>query len=150
MNAKPDPPFIGHTPMVPFSVSKQPLRAIWHMAGFLGPQVSVFEIRDAAGAGSDLLIRDAGLGAAVADVLGGAAVVLMRGHGSVAVGDSIAQAVHRAVFAELNAQAQILAGQLGEYAVLTPEECFAAAESNYGQIRRAWEIWRTEAIASRA
>ncbi|OJX64535.1 MAG: hypothetical protein BGO95_08695 [Micrococcales bacterium 73-13] len=130
--------------MVPFSISRRPLQAVWHMAGFLGPRVPVFEIRDVAGEGSDLLIRSEGLGAALAEALGESAVVLMRGHGSVAVGDSIPQAVHRAVFAELNARAQATAVGLGEFTSLTAAEGAAAAESNYGQIRRAWELWRAE------
>lgn len=135
----------SHSPsVVPFSISSQPLRAVWHMAGFLGPRVPVFEIRDVAGEGSDLLISNQELGAALATVLADSTVALMRGHGSVAVGDSIAQAVHRAVFAELNARAQAAAAALGDYTVLTPAEGAAAAESNYGQIRRAWEIWRAE------
>lgn len=132
--------------MVPFSISARPLQAVWHMAGFLGERVPVFEIRDTAGSSSDLLIRSSPLGAGLAAVLGDGAVALMRGHGSVAVGDSIPQAVWRAVFAELNARAQATAVGLGEFTPLTAEEGKAAAESNYGQIRRAWEIWRAEAL----
>ena len=42
------------------------LRPICHMSGFLGRGAPVFEIRGCAGHGSDLLIRNAGLGAALA------------------------------------------------------------------------------------
>jgi HCOMODA/2-hydroxy-3-carboxy-muconic semialdehyde decarboxylase len=114
------------------------------MAGFLGERSPVFEIRDTAGEGSDLLIRSRELGAALAAALGESAVALMRGHGSVTVGDGIPQAVHRAVFAELNARAQATAMGLGGFTPLTAAEAAAAAESNNGQIRRAWEIWRSE------
>jgi HCOMODA/2-hydroxy-3-carboxy-muconic semialdehyde decarboxylase len=61
------------------------------------------------------------------------------------VGDSIPQAVARAVYADLNARAQVTAGQLGGYTALTAEEGAAAAESNNGQLTRAWEIWRANA-----
>lgn len=132
--------------VVPFSISARPLQAVWHMAGFLGPRVPVFDIRDSAGAASDLLIRNADLGARLADALGDSAVVLMRGHGSVTVGDSIPEAVFRAVYAELNARVQASAIGLGEdYTALTEAEALAAAESNYGQMSRAWQIWRSEA-----
>ena len=131
--------------MVPFSISRTPLQAVWHMAGFLGEAVPVFEIRDSVGSSSDLLIRSGSLGADLAATLGGAAVALMRGHGFVAVGDSIPQAVARAVYADLNARAQVTAGQLGGYTALTAEEGAAAAESNNGQLTRAWEIWRANA-----
>lgn len=50
----------SHSPaVVPFSVvSGTKLRPICHMCGFLGAATPVFEIRDVAGPGSDLLIRD--------------------------------------------------------------------------------------------
>lgn len=146
--ARPEVQAIVHShaaSMVPFSISGTPLRAVWHMAGFLGEGAPVFEIRNVAGAASDLLIRNGALGASLAEALGDAAVVLMRGHGFVAVGDSIEQAVARAVYADLNARAQAAAAQLGDYEPLTADEAVAAAESNNGQLKRAWEIWRAAA-----
>lgn len=150
--ARPDVRSVVHShsaSMVPFSISKRPLEAVWHMAGFLGPRVPVFDIRATAGESTDLLIRTPELGAALANALGGSAVALMRGHGSVTVGDSISQSVHRAVFAELNARALAAAVQLGDHEPLTHGEAEAAARSNDGQIRRAWEVWRAHARASR-
>ena len=135
--------------VVPFSISSRPLQAVSHMAGFLGARVPVFDIRDTAGPASDLLIRDASLGTQVADTLGEEAVVLMRGHGSVTVGDSISEAVFRAVYTELNARVQATAIGLGDYTALTPEEAVAAAAANHGQMGRAWEIWRSEARSRR-
>ena len=53
--------------IVPLSVVKdRPLRALFHMAGFIGEGAPVFEIRDAAGPGSDLLISNPELGRALA------------------------------------------------------------------------------------
>jgi HCOMODA/2-hydroxy-3-carboxy-muconic semialdehyde decarboxylase len=131
--------------VVPFSISRQPLRAVWHMSAFVGEEVPVFEIRDLEGAASDLLIRSPQLGAGLAATLGGSAVALMRGHGSVAVGGSVSEAVFRAVFTELNARVQAASIGLGaEYTALTAGEVQAATESNRGQIPRAWEIWRSE------
>lgn len=127
--------------LLPFGLAGVPLRPVWHMAGFLGERTPVFEIRDAAGTGSDLLIGDAGLGRSLAAVLGEGPMALMRGHGSVAVGGSLPQAVYRAVFAELNARVQASAAQLGEIEFLTAEEARSAAATNDGQIRRAWEVW---------
>lgn len=150
--ARPDVQSVVHShsaSLVPFSISSRPLEAVWHMAGFLGTGVPVFEIRDAAGPASDLLIRSADLGASLAESLGGSAVALMRGHGSVAVGGSIAEAVFRAVYAELNGRAQAAAIALGaDYTTLTEGEGATATSSIRGQIRRAWEIWRAEAAGS--
>jgi len=47
-----------------------------------------------------MMITDNKLGDALAKSLGDGTVVLMRGHGSVAVGDSILQVVHRAIYTE--------------------------------------------------
>lgn len=146
--ARPDVMAVVHShsaAVLPFSVVDRPLRAISHMAGFLGVGAPVFEIRDSAGEASDLLIRNRDLGSSLADSLGAAAVVLMRGHGSVAVGASVQQAVHRAVFTELNARTQAEALKLGSCTYLTAEEASAAAASNDGQVLRAWELWRLQA-----
>jgi ribulose-5-phosphate 4-epimerase/fuculose-1-phosphate aldolase len=133
----------SHSPaVVPFSVvSGTALRPVCHMCGFLGAATPVFEIRDVAGSGSDLLIRDARLGAALAQSLGQGAAVLMRGHGSTVVGSSLRQAVFRAVYTELGARLQAEALRLGPVTYLTEEEAEAASRSNDGQIDRAWSLW---------
>ena len=145
--ARPDVRAVVHShsaALIPFGISDVPLQAVWHMSGFLGEGSPVFEIRDTVGDGSDLLIRDRELGAALAATLGEAAFALMRGHGSVSVGDSVPQAVHRAVFAELNARIQATAAGLGRFTPLTASEGVAAMKSNNGQISRAWEVWLSE------
>ena len=131
--------------VVPFSIADRPLRAVSHMAGFLGEGTPVFEIRDAAGNGSDLLIGRKELGTALAASLDDRWVVLMRGHGSIAVGHSLPMAVHRAVFTEMNARVQAEAIRLGDCTYLTAQEADAALASNDGQIMRAWEFWRMQA-----
>jgi HCOMODA/2-hydroxy-3-carboxy-muconic semialdehyde decarboxylase len=134
----------SHSPaVVPFGVaSGVPLRAIWHMSAFIGEGAPVFEIRSAAGNGSDLLIRDGALGAALASSLGSHCVVLMRGHGATVVGASVREAVFRAVYTEINAKLQLEALRFGSITYLTPEESVAAARSVGGQINRAWDLWR--------
>ncbi len=78
----------SHSPsIIPFGVTNVPLRPIYHMSSFLGAGVPIFEIREAGGPATDMLIRNPALGAALARSLGKSAVVLMRGHGNVVVGD---------------------------------------------------------------
>ena len=128
--------------VVPFSVvASVPLQAIWHMSGFLGECVPIFEVRDVAGESSDLLIRSRELGAALADSLGNEAVALMRGHGATVVGNSIKQAVFQAVYTQVNAELQLQAAALGPVRYLSPGECQATASSVGSQIDRAWELW---------
>jgi HCOMODA/2-hydroxy-3-carboxy-muconic semialdehyde decarboxylase len=136
----------SHSPaVIPFGVSTTTLRPVSHMSGFLGEGAPVFEIRDAAGPASDMLIRDRALGAALARSLGAAAVALMRGHGSVAVGASIRQAVFRAVYTEMNARIAAEALRLGPVTYLTAEEAANVAAVNDRQIGRAWDLWALDA-----
>ncbi len=134
----------SHSPcVVPFGVvSGAPLRPICHMSGFLHPQAPIFEIRDAAGPASDMLIRDRKLGAALARSLGRHAVVLMRGHGSTVVGSSLRQAVFRAVYTEVNARLQLDAQRLGEVTFLNAEEAAQASAMNDAVLDRPWDLWR--------
>ena len=75
----------SHSPaVIPFADTGVKLQPMNHLTGFLGSGVPVFEIRDVAGPASDMLIRNAALGHALAAVLGPHDVALMRGHGSVA------------------------------------------------------------------
>src|SRR5215470_14565165 len=90
--ARPDVVAIVHShshAVIPFGVvASHKLRAIFHMSGFIGTETPIFEIRDCVGDGSDLLVRNGGLGAALAKSLGPKAVVLMRGHGVTVTGPS--------------------------------------------------------------
>src|SRR6516225_5404566 len=79
----------SHSPtVIPFSVTTVKLRPICHMSAFLMHDVPNFEIRDCDGM-TDLLIRNAKHGAALAHVLGSNNVALMRGHGNVCVGRDV-------------------------------------------------------------
>ncbi len=121
-----------------------PLRAIAHTCGFLADGVPVFEMRDVAGDGTDLLIRTDVLGQALAEKMGDSAVVLMRGHGSTVVGSSMEHAVYRAVYSEVNAQIQIAAASLRDPVFLTAEEAAAAEATADLQVERAWDYWASQ------
>ena len=141
----------NHSPAVlPFAIARGArLQPVCHMSGFLGSGTPLFEIRDHAGEGSDLLIRNRPLGAALAQTLGAARVVLMRGHGCTVVAESVRVAVYRAVYTELNARLQLQATMLGEVQALTPGEAEATQATNEGQVERPWNLWRERARASR-
>ena len=142
--ARPDVMSVVHShsqSVIPFGATGQRLRPIFHMSGFLGSGSALFEIRDTAG-NTDMLIRDMGLGKALAQSLGQHNCVLMRGHGSTTVGSSIEVAVYRAIYAEINAKLQIQAVALGPINFLTEEEAALAAATTEGQVVRAWDLWR--------
>src|SRR5262249_48202496 len=106
--------------------------------------VPVFEIRRGFGA-TDLLVRDAARGAALAKTLGTKPVALMRGHGAVVVAPSVPVVVGRCVYLDLNAQIQQRTMALGgKITYLTPEEGRQWVADDY---RRAWELWRRDVAA---
>ena len=138
----------NHSPsVIPFGVTTAPLRPLYHMSAFLWPGVPVFEIRNAGGPATDMLIRDAALGRALAGSLGAGPVVLMRGHGAVVVGSNIPETVFRSVYTEVNARLQAQAmGLGGPVTFLDPEEAKRAQASIAGTIGRPWELWKKKAL----
>jgi ribulose-5-phosphate 4-epimerase/fuculose-1-phosphate aldolase len=137
----------SHSPAVlPFTVVRRArLQPVCHMSGFLAAGAPLFEIRDTVGRASDLLVRDDRIGRALAERLGTANIVLMRGHGSTTVAPSLKLAVYRAVYAEINARMQLQALQLGEPEYLAREEAEAAMASTEGQVERPWALWKAAA-----
>jgi ribulose-5-phosphate 4-epimerase/fuculose-1-phosphate aldolase len=137
----------SHSPaVIPFADTGVTLRPMNHIAGFLGAGAPVFEIRDTGGPATDMLIRNASLGHALAATLGSASVALMRGHGSVAAAQSIRHVVFRAVYTEVNARMQADALRLGTPNFLNPEEAAAAAKTNDGLVERPWALWKQRAM----
>ena len=137
----------NHSPsVIPFGVTGQPLRPLYHMSAFLVGGAPVFDIRLARGGMTDMLVRDAPLGQALARALGAAPVALMRGHGAVVVGSSLPAAVFRSVYTEMNARLQAQAMALGgPVTYLDPEEARRAEASVGGTVGRPWELWKRKA-----
>jgi len=139
----------NHSPsVVPFSVTAVAMRPLFHMAAFVGEGVPNFEIRDAE-KGTDLLVKTPYLGQALAKTLGKSPAALMRGHGSVTVGESLPRAVGRSIYLEMSArmqlQAMMIAGTGGKITYLDEQEVRASVPGqDYG---RAWPMWRAHALA---
>jgi HCOMODA/2-hydroxy-3-carboxy-muconic semialdehyde decarboxylase len=146
--ARPDVMAVVHNhshSVIPLGVTKtEPLRSVYHMGGFLGVTTPIFEIREARGEATDLLVSDRELGQALVRSLGQNAVVLMRGHGCTVVGSTLRQAVFRAVYTEINAKLQIQAMQIGPVTYLTEAEAVAAAAMNDANLDRAWNLWTAQ------
>lgn len=134
----------SHSPsVIPFTASSVRLRPIYHMSGFLSGGAPVFDIRREFGC-TDMLVRNRAQGSALARELGGEAVVLMRGHGFVAVAESIPTAVYRAMYTEQTAAIQQKAIALGgDVVYLDPEEARLTDEMNRGQWERPWLLWKS-------
>jgi HCOMODA/2-hydroxy-3-carboxy-muconic semialdehyde decarboxylase len=136
----------NHSPsVIPFSVTGVKMRALFHMASFVGDGLPVFEIRDVQ-KGTDLLVRNARLGKALAKTLAVKPAALMRGHGSVTVGENLQRAVGRSVYLEMSAKMQLQAMLLSnKITFLDAAEVKASAPVQ--DYKRAWPLWREKALA---
>ncbi len=133
-----------HTPsLIPFGVTRKPLRPMYHQSAFLAAGVPVFDIRDAAG-DTNMLVETRPIGSALAQALADKPAVLMRGHGAVVVADTIQNVVGRSIYLDLNARIQLQAIALGgPITEISAEEARKyAASDNYA---RAWELWKKKA-----
>ena len=143
--ARPDVKAMVHchtASLIPFGATDVPLRPMFGLAGFIAEGIPVFEIRKTAGM-TDLLIRDAARGRALAQTLGSKPAALMRGHGAVVTGASLPLVVGRCIYLDMNARVQAQAMALSKNVTyLTPEEGKISVADDY---RRAWELWRRQA-----
>jgi ribulose-5-phosphate 4-epimerase/fuculose-1-phosphate aldolase len=138
----------NHSPtVVPFSVTGVRMKALFHMAAFVGDGLPIFEIRKAQ-KGTDLLVKTPYLGQALAKTLGGKPAALMRGHGAVVVGENLPRAVGRSVYLEMSARMQLeamtLAGRKGKIVFMDKAEVAASVPPQ--EYNRAWPVWRAWAL----
>jgi ribulose-5-phosphate 4-epimerase/fuculose-1-phosphate aldolase len=136
----------SHAPaVVPFAASSVRLRPMYHVSGFLRDDgAAVFEMRQRFGM-TDMLVRSRQQGAELAQALGRDTIVLMRGHGFCAVGDSIPWVVYCAYYTQLNAVLQQQAIALGgSVKYLTDEEARLSGETQRGVAGRPWELWKAK------
>jgi ribulose-5-phosphate 4-epimerase/fuculose-1-phosphate aldolase len=135
----------NHSPsLIPFCNSDTRLRPTVGNAAFLGEGAPVFDIRTVDDEG-DLNVCTVPQASAMARALGQHAIVLLRGHGAVVVGQSVRQCVRHAVIAETNARQQIEATILGPVRFLTASEIAYARRQKPKDADRAWQHWKRRA-----
>lgn len=163
--------------VLPYVTAGVPLKPIFHMAGFLGIDVPVFDIEGvyAEGEQQDMLIRNARLGTALAEMFDantGEAeespaapdhtVVLMRRHGYTTHGTDIETAVYRSIYTKINAEALTKAITLRtafdrmkglweptfDLEPLTEEMCKGCLKMNEGTQDKPWALWVKEVEAT--
>jgi len=150
--ARPDVKAVIHThspALIPFGVTSVPLRPIYTMGAFIGEGVPIFDIRSVTSETTDLLIRNAALGRALAQSLGNRGAALMRGHGAVVVGPSLQDAVGRSVYLQINAALQlqaIMLGTLGGPVQYLDADEARKLETIPNRYLRAWEMWKRKAM----
>jgi ribulose-5-phosphate 4-epimerase/fuculose-1-phosphate aldolase len=148
--------------VVPYSITGIPLRACYHMAGFLKSGAPIWDIDTAYKPSDikDMLVRNIHLGESLAakfadDAPGDVpkhAVVLMRGHGLTIVADNIEECVLKAVYTQKNALIQTTAlttigasgGPAQQIKYLNEEEATASTGMTKWSIQRPWKLWVRE------
>ncbi len=134
----------SHSPaVIPFANTQVKLQPMYHVSQFLASGVPVFDIKQAAGGPTNMLVGNGKLGKSLADMLGQNAVVLMRGHGNVVVAPTLPLLVFRAVYTDANARMQSQAIALGGPITFLDADESAQAAKVIDQIHtRAWDLWK--------
>ena len=129
--------------LIPFSVSKVPVRPIFHFAAGIGREVPVWDISDDFGDATNLLVVNNDQGRSLASRLGSRPACLMRGHGSVVATTNIKATVLVAISLMQNAAMLSEALKMGEIKYLADGELDALADVllQPGTLARAWEYW---------
>jgi len=139
--ARPDVKSIVHThapTVVLMGGVNETLLPVYHMGGFIGTGLPVFDIRKTFGM-TNMLINDATKGKALAQTLGDKPAAFMRGHGGIAVGNSIMHSVGRSVYLKVNAEMYLQAGGR-KIETLAPEEAHLAEIAN-SDFPKDWDMW---------
>ena len=134
--------------VIPFSVTDTPLRPLMHVTGVIGEHVPVWDIEEKFGSTS-LLVTNMQQGRDLADKMGSAAVILMRGHGCAIAATNLRAAVLTAIYTQVNAKLQLQAMSLGDVKYLSAEEISLTPETLVGALamERAWEYFERRAIS---
>jgi HCOMODA/2-hydroxy-3-carboxy-muconic semialdehyde decarboxylase len=150
LKVRPDVNSVAHShaeEAILFGATGIELHAFAHVHAFLW-DVRNFEIRGLpANPKGNLLVNSTALGAALAKTLGDGRVALMRGHGMVAVGGTIREAVHRSIYTIQNARLQRDAMLLGKPITFLDRDEMELNTLNFGRgnYARSWAIWVKEA-----
>jgi ribulose-5-phosphate 4-epimerase/fuculose-1-phosphate aldolase len=149
--ARPDVNAVIHNhahEIIPFAVTKTPLRPLMHTTGVIGAHVPVWDIAEQFG-DTNLLVVNMEQGRDLARALGDARVVLMRGHGCTVTGKSVREVTLAAIYTQVNAKLQLQAMPLGEVTYLSPGEIERTPEALVGPLamERAWDHYATRAGA---
>ncbi len=138
----------GHPKQVlPFTVSDVRLRPVYFGANECGGEIPVWDIRDTFG-DTNILLLSADHGREAAQAIGENRVLLLRGHGMIAVGRSAMQLVRVAKALLTNAEMFMDALRLGPVKEMTPGE-LAARDKTVGNDDTAPSTlrgWEYEAI----
>jgi ribulose-5-phosphate 4-epimerase/fuculose-1-phosphate aldolase len=143
--ARPDVQAVVHShahELIPFGVTRTPIRPLIHVAGAIGATVPVWDIAERFG-DTSLLVTNNDVARDLAATLGQSTVALMRGHGCVVTGSSVRNTVLTAIYLSVNASLDLQSRALGEVQYLSAGEVqkTVAALLSEAPAARAWEYF---------
>ena len=132
--------------LIPFGITGTPIKPVFHVAGGMGPEVPVWDIRSEFG-DTDLLVTTAAIGDSLARTLGPHRVCLMRGHGAVVAAHDLKATVFVSIYLMVNAALIREARELGAVTYLSEGEIRLTEQMNFRarSQNRAWEYWARRA-----
>ena len=147
--ARPDVMAVCHNharSLIPFGITGTAIRPVLHVAGSIGPEVPIWDVRDEFG-DTDLLVTTAAMGDSLARALGPHRVCLMRGHGAVVAAHDLKATVFVSIYLMVNAALVKEARELGEVTYLSEGEVRLTEQMNFRarSQNRAWEYWARRA-----
>jgi ribulose-5-phosphate 4-epimerase/fuculose-1-phosphate aldolase len=148
--ARPDVSAICHmhsAAIVPFAISGVEIVPVFHLGAVIGPKTPFWDARAEFG-DTDLRVATKAQGASLARTLGDNWSIVLRRHGAVVAGRSLAEMVFRSIHLQQNADMQYRAHVLGKVSPLTPAEAKLAGEFNLQPhpVKRAWDYWRNQLV----
>jgi len=139
--------------VIPFSVTGTPVRPLWVLAGALGQNVPIWDIRDHFPDDPEIMVTNDDAGISLARALGrNGSAALMRGHGAVIATGSLKLTVIASIALMVNARMQLEAsiltlGSGRPVTYLSEAEATKLTETVQMPrgLHRAWEHWALRA-----
>src|SRR5215204_2929450 len=144
--ARPDVKAVLHASpedILPFTITRTPLRPVIASVGDMGLHVPVWDIGD----NTNLQITTLEQGRDLARCLGSSRVVLLRGEGFIVTGRTLNDVVRISVYIPRNARTIVAAAPFGPTIGLAAGEMDArlALDPESNALRRGWEYWAWQA-----
>jgi ribulose-5-phosphate 4-epimerase/fuculose-1-phosphate aldolase len=133
--------------ILPFSITKVPLRAVINQASDIGSIVPVWDIAHQFGGSTNSMVTNMDQGRDLAKSLGSNSVVLLRGHGFGAAGNHLIPTINMCVVLPKNARVLLEAIRLGDVTPISDGEIetFGKINPNADNLKRGWNFWAIKA-----
>lgn len=143
--ARPDVHSVSHhhaRSVLPFTVTKQPLRPVFHMGSVIGKHLPVWDSQPEFG-DTNMLVDRWEMGVSLARTLADNTVVLMARHGAAVAASGIRDCVFTSVYLKETAEMLLRSLPLGEPSYLTDGEIELTAAMLRGPFAqaRAWQYY---------